>query len=235
MIAKLTGIVDSTGDGWLVVDVGGVGYLVFCSRRTLAQLAAGDGVRLLIETQMREDAIHLYGFADAGERDWFRLLNTVQAVGAKAALAVLSVLSPDELCLAIAAADKGAITRAAGVGPRLAARIVSELKDKAATGLGPLPGSAAVGSGGPAVVSASNNAGGIAADAVAALVNLGFRPSEAFTAVTDAAARLGPAAGIEALIQASLIGLAPSQHRTVPSGGADRGVIADADREGAGG
>ena len=204
MIAKLTGIVDSTGEGWAVVDVGGVGYLVFCSGRTLARVSAGAPVRLWVETLMREGAIHLYGFADATEREWFRLLNTVQAVGAKAALAVLSVLAPEELSLAIAAGNRGAITMAPGVGPRLAGRIISELKEKVAT----LPRtSLAATPGGTAVGVTGNNLG----DAVAALVQLGFSPSEALAAVTDAAGRLGADASLEALIRDGLAVLAPKE------------------------
>jgi holliday junction DNA helicase RuvA len=204
MIAKLTGIVDSTGEGWAVVDVGGVGYLVFCSGRTLARVSAGAPVRLWVETLMREGAIHLYGFADATEREWFRLLNTVQAVGAKAALAVLSVLAPEELSLAIAAGNRAAITMAPGVGPRLAGRIISELKEKALA----LPGA-------PAAPASAGTTGGVAAsaagDAVAALVQLGFRPSQAIAAVTEAAARLGADATLETLIRDGLAVLAPKE------------------------
>jgi holliday junction DNA helicase RuvA len=205
MIAKLTGIVDSTGEGWAIVDVGGVGYLVFCSGRTLAQVSTGAPVRLWVETLMREGAIHLYGFADVTEREWFRLLNTVQAVGAKAALAVLSVLAPDELSLAIAAGNRGAITRAPGVGPRLAGRIISELKDKASA----LPGTpAALASGGAGAGVEGSERG----DAVAALVQLGFHPAEAIAAVTAAAGRLGADAALEALIRDGLAVLAPKEH-----------------------
>lgn len=205
MIARLAGLVDWSGDGSAVIDVGGVGYLVFCSGRTLARLSPGQGVRLWVETQMRDDAIHLYGFVDESEREWFRLLTTVQAVGAKAALAVLTVLSPEDLALAIAAGDKGAITRAPGVGPRLAGRIVSELKDKAAT----TPRATATS--GAGIPGASGGAiRGDAADAVAALVKLGFRPSEALSAVADAAGRLGADAGIAALVRAGLAALAPA-------------------------
>lgn len=202
MIAKLTGVIDSMGEGWVIVDVGGVGYLVFCSGRTLAHVSAGAPARLWIETLMREGAIHLYGFADMTEREWFRLLNTVQAVGAKAALAVLSVLAPEELALAIAANNRSAITMAPGVGPRLAGRIISELKEKAA----------AV----PALSSArasEGTAGGVAGsdvgDAVAALVQLGFRQTEAIAAVSDAAGRLGADAALEVLIRDGLAVLAP--------------------------
>ena len=131
MIARLKGIVDGLDEGAAGIDVGGVGYVVFCSGRTLARLAVGEAAVLEVETHVREDHIHLYGFIDAGERDWFRLLTTVQGVGAKVGLGILGVLSPDELLQAIAAADKGAFTRAPGVGPKLGTRIVSELKDKA--------------------------------------------------------------------------------------------------------
>ncbi|MGA8382806.1 MAG: Holliday junction branch migration protein RuvA, partial [Stellaceae bacterium] len=130
MIAKLAGIVDQIGEDGAVVDVGGVGYLAFCSTRTIGRLPrAGAPVRLLIETHVREDHIHLYGFIDAAERDWFRLLTTVQGVGARLALAVLSAVTPEELSLAIFAQDRTVPARAEGVGPRLAARIVNELKD----------------------------------------------------------------------------------------------------------
>ena len=140
MIAKLAGIVDQVDAEALVVDVGGVGYLAFCSTRTLGLLPpAGAPVRLLIETHVREDHIHLYGFADAAERDWFRLLTTVQGVGAKLALAILSAVAPEALALAILAQDRVALTRADGVGPRLAARIVNELRDKAGGLAAPAP------------------------------------------------------------------------------------------------
>lgn len=202
MIAKLTGIVDSTGDGWAVIDVGGVGYLTSCSRRTLAHLSVGESTRLLVETHVRDDAIQLYGFAERGEREWFRMLTTVQGVGAKAALSILGVLSPETLIMAIASGDKGAITRAAGVGPRLAARIVAELRDKTLpqgtvqeTALGRSP-----------VVT-----GGVAEDAIAALVGLGFRPVDAMGAVSQSVSRLGDEATIEAVIRAGLAHLAPPE------------------------
>lgn len=202
MIAKLSGVVDATGEGWAIIDVGGVGYLVFCSGRTLAHLSAGAPVRLWVETLMREDAIQLYGFGDVTEREWFRLLNTVQGVGAKAALAVLSVLAPEQLALAIAAGNRSAITMAAGVGPRLAGRIISELKERA------LPSA-------PAMPLPGRTAGAVPesdlGDAVTALVQLGFRPSEAMSAVADAAGRLGANAGLEALIRDGLAVLAPRE------------------------
>ena len=131
MIAKLKGIIDSTGDDWAIVDVNGVGYLVSCSVRTLGRLEIGLAAGLLVETWVREDAIQLYGFLDAPERDWFRLLTTVQGVGAKVALAILSVSTPEQLLQTLAAQDKAMLTRASGVGPKLAVRILTELKDKA--------------------------------------------------------------------------------------------------------
>src|SRR5205814_1660401 len=131
MIAKLAGILDSAGPDSAVIDVGGVGYLAFCSSRSLGRLPPpGGAARLLIETHVREDHIHLYGFVDTAERDWFRLLTTVQGVGARLALAMLSVLNPDALALAIFAQDKASLARADGVGAKLAARIVNELRDK---------------------------------------------------------------------------------------------------------
>ena len=201
MIASLSGIVEQlTGDS-VVVDVGGVGYLVFAASRTLGRLPArGEPVRLLIETHVREDHIHLYGFADEAERGWFRLLTTVQGVGAKTALAVLSALAPDALAAAVMAQDKAALTQAAGVGRKLAQRIVMELRDKlGAVALGP---SAAVGDG-------AAEGGAIAGDAVSALVNLGYPRTDAFAAVSAAARALGGEARLDALVKASLKELAP--------------------------
>jgi holliday junction DNA helicase RuvA len=192
MIAKLTGLVDATAEDAAIVDVGGVGYLVFCSVRTLARLpATGAPVSLLVETHVREDHIHLYGFAEAGERNWFRLLTTVQGVGARLALAILGVLGPDDLVRAIAAADKASLSRAPGVGPKLAARIAAELKDKV--------GSIALG---PAATGLPEH--GVEADAVSALVNLGYRRAEAYSAVAAAARRLGGGAAVDVLIRAGL-------------------------------
>ena len=132
MIGKLKGLVDSFGEDFVVVDVGGVGYVVSCSSRTLSKLPKpGEPVALAIETQVREDSIRLFGFAADSERDWFRLLQNVQGVGAKVALAILGILNPGELASALAMSDKTAVARAPGVGPKLAARIVAELKDKA--------------------------------------------------------------------------------------------------------
>ncbi|MDZ3837505.1 MAG: Holliday junction branch migration protein RuvA [Rhodospirillales bacterium] len=202
MIAKLTGIIDSFGDGALVIDVRGVGYLVACSQRTLAGLAAGEPASLLIETQVREDAISLFGFADADEQDWFRRLITVQGVGARAAMAILSAVPAEALASAIAAGDRAMITRAPGVGIKLATRIIAELRDAAVT-------APRVAVGRP--LAAGGGAGAPLGEAVSALVNLGFGPSEALDAVTAAREALGEEAGIEALIATSLAGLAPKE------------------------
>ena len=195
MIGKLTGAVDSVGDDWAIVDVNGVGYVVFCSRRTLTGLPSpGETARLLIETHVREDHIHLYGFADAAERTWFGLLCTVQGVGARMALAILSVLPPEELAQAIAAQDKAALARANGVGAKLATRVTTELKEKAGK-IAFAPAAGAAGRGGP---------GEVPDDAVSALVNLGYRQAEAFGAVAHAARSLGTGAPLEAVIKAGL-------------------------------
>jgi Holliday junction DNA helicase RuvA len=196
VIAKLSGIVDSAGSDSTVIDVGGVGYLVFCSSRTLGKLPAkGQPVSLLIETHVREDHIHLYGFADAAEREWFRLLTTVQGVGAKLGLAILSALAPDDLARAIASADKASLSRPSGVGPKLAVRIATELKDKVKNmALGPAAAGLPEGEG----------PSGAAADAVSALVNLGYRRAEAVDAVAAVARRLGEAAAVGVLIRAGL-------------------------------
>ena len=200
MIAKLAGVIDQIGPEAAVIDVGGVGYLAFCSTRTINRLpAVGLPASLLIETHVREDHIHLYGFIDAAERDWFRRLTTVQGVGARLALAILSAVAPEQLGLAILAQDKAALTRADGVGARLAARIVNELRDKV--------GSVAAASV-PAAASPAEASDGPAADAVSALVNLGYRRSEAYGAVTAAAQRLGSGADAGALIRAGLQELA---------------------------
>jgi Holliday junction DNA helicase RuvA len=195
MIAKLTGVVDSKTTDAAVVDVAGVGYLVFGSARMLNRLpAAGGAISLFIETHVREDHIHLYGFIDAAEREWFRLLTTVQGVGGRVALAILGALSPGELTQAVAAQDKASLTRAPGVGPKLAGRITTELKDKVGgIALGPV-----------AAVAAATETSGPVADAVSALVNLGYRRAEAFGAVAQAAQRLGANAALDALIKAGL-------------------------------
>jgi Holliday junction DNA helicase RuvA len=199
MIGKLTGLIDSAGEDWAVIDVNGVGYQVVSPRRALERLPPGSGpVALLVETHVREDHIHLFGFIDAAERDWFRLLGTVQGVGARMALAILSVLAPQDLIQAIAAQDKAQLTRASGVGPKLAGRILAELKDKAG-GLALGPAAFAVGA--PAN---GGDLGPAAEDAVSALVNLGYGRSEAFGAVARASQALGDGAALESLVKAGL-------------------------------
>jgi Holliday junction DNA helicase RuvA len=198
MIASLAGIVAHSGGDGVVVEVGGVGYLVFCSARTQGMLPpSGAPARLLIETHVREDHIHLYGFADAAERDWFRRLMTVQGVGARLALAILSAVAPDALALAILAQDRAVLARAEGVGPRLAARIVNELRDK-------VGGIAAPAAAAPP----SAGVDGAVADAVSALENLKIGRAEAFAAVSAAARRLGAGVAVEALIAEGLRELA---------------------------
>lgn len=202
MIAKLVGVIDQIGPEAAIIDVSGVGYLAFCSTRTISRLpAVGSVASLLIETHVREDHIHLYGFVDAAERDWFRRLTTVQGVGARLALAILSAVAPDQLGLAILAQDKVALTRAEGVGARLAARIVNELRDKVGDVAAAATSSAPIAPGPDADA-------GPAADAVSALVNLGYRRIEAFGAVATAARRLGNGADAGALIRAGLQELA---------------------------
>ena len=197
MIAKLWGRLDEIRDDAVVIDVSGVGYHTFCSGRTLRGLpAAGAAVELFIVTHVREDHIHLYGFIDAIERDWFGLLQTVQGVGARVALAILAVIEPGDLVLVIAAQDKAALSQANGVGGKLATRILTELKDAAGTlGLG---GTAALAGDAMAPI------GGAPGDAISALVNLGYRRGEAAGAVASAARALGDEAGLQDLIRASL-------------------------------
>ncbi|WP_339630641.1 Holliday junction branch migration protein RuvA [uncultured Sneathiella sp.] len=204
MIAKLTGKLDSIGEDWIVIDVGGVGYLVFCSGRTLRSLPEVGGiVSLHIETHVREDHIHLYGFDGVAERAWFLLLQTVQGVGARVALGILSLYAGEELTQIVAAQDKTALTRVSGVGPKVAGRITAELKDKVAKmDLGPVAFNAEVSSSAPKPAQAA------AGDAVSALVNLGYGRADAFGAVAAAARTLGPDATVEALITAGLKELA---------------------------
>jgi holliday junction DNA helicase RuvA len=191
MIARLSGILAETGADSAIVDVGGVGYLVQASARTLDALGStGDQVVLLTELQVREDAWTLFGFATLAERDTFRALTSIQGVGGRLALAILSTLSPDDLARAVAGDDKAAIGRANGVGPKLAARIANELKGK--LGGTALPGSPAP-SGGTA-----------AADALSALANLGFKPAEASAAVAAAQEELGSDASLDALVRMAL-------------------------------
>lgn len=210
MIGKLKGIVDSTDTDTAIVDVGGVGYVVFTSTPTLAAMQPGEAVSLVIETHVREDHIHLFGFLTVTERNWFRLLTTVQGVGARMALAIMSVLAPDALTQAIAAQDKAALTRANGVGPKLAGRIITELKDKVAgmAGLG-AKGAPAMPSAGNAVsapVAGMGSAG--SEDALSALLNLGYGRGEAWQAVGKAAQKLGEDATVETLIPEALRELA---------------------------
>ncbi len=202
MIAKLKGVVDAVDTDGAIIDVGGVGYLVSASARTLRDLAVGAPVTMLVETIVREDAIALYGFLATAERDWFRILTTVQGVGARVALSILSTLAPDEIARAIAAQDRATLSRPAGVGPKLAARLATELKDKAA----------AFGIAAPAPSAAASadmpSTGTLNEDAVSALVNLGYRRVEAFGAVARASQRLGAEAKLDAVIRAGLQELA---------------------------
>lgn len=185
MIGKLTGIVDSLAEDAVILDVNGVGYLVQCPSSTLSRLSVGAHASLMIEMKVSEDAIRLYGFVSAEEREWFRLLQTVQSVGSKVALAVLSTLSPRDLQRALALGDKAMIGRAPGVGPKLALRITTELKDKA-------PAMMLRGDAGEAPVAAVAPRGP-EADAVAALLKLGYSESVAATAVARAVGDLGEA------------------------------------------
>lgn len=198
MIAKLKGRLDSTGIDHAIIDVGGVGYLVGASSRTLAALGpAGEAVTVHTEMLVSEDSVRLVGFARAEERDWFRLLTGVQGVGSRVALAILSALEPVELHRAVATGDKAMIARANGVGPKLAQRIVNELKDK----IGAAPGAGGAQPGGAAVPVI---AGGHGADALSALQNLGFRPAEASIAVAAAEEELGEGATLDALVRLAL-------------------------------
>ena len=204
MIAKLTGLVDSLAADGCVVDVGGVGYLAFASSRTLDRLAVGQPAVLHIETHVREDHIHLFGFIDLAERDWFRLLTGVQGVGGRVALAILGTLDPDRLSMAIVAQDKALLTQADGVGPKLAGRIVAELKDKAGAG----PFTAALPEGLAVAREGGSEAAGPSADAISALVNLGYGRADAVGAVAAAARQIGGVPEVEALIPAALKELA---------------------------
>ena len=200
MIGKLKGTLDSYGEDYVIVDVHGVGYLVHCSARTLQSLPPqGEAVSLAIETHVREDQIRLFGFTSDLEREWFRLLQTVQGVGTKVALAILSTLKPIELAEAIALRDKAAITRSPGVGPKVGERIVTELKDKA-------PAFAQID---PAIVKLSGDiddrrAPRPIADAVSALVNLGYGQPQAAAAVAAASREAGEGAEVKVLIRLGL-------------------------------
>ena len=204
MIGKLKGMLDSYGEDYVILDVGGVGYLVHCSARTLQELpAAGQPATLSIETHVREDQIRLFGFLTDVEREWFRLLQTVQGVGAKVALAVLSTLKPADLASAIAMRDKAMVARTPGVGPKVAERIVTELKDKA-------PAYANLD---PAVIRLSGSledkrAPRPVADAVSALVNLGYGQPQAAAAIAAAARSVGEETNTAQLIRLGLKELA---------------------------
>ena len=203
MIAKLKGIIDSVADTHAVVDVQGVGYLVQASTRTLGNLSVGEAFSLHIETVVREDAISLFGFADLEEREWFKLLQSVQGVGARVALAILAIHAPAKLSMILAAQDKAAISQANGVGPKLATRIVSELKDKTISL--PSGSSAQLETPKEDTPAAPTSANG---DAISALENLGYGRSEAYSAVATASADLGADADVSKLISGALKALA---------------------------
>ena len=195
MIAHLTGTFEDFGPDWAVIDVGGVGYLIHCSAKTLDSLGVRGGqVTVHTQLQVSENDMRLIGFASAAEREWFRLLTGIQGVGSKMALAVLSALSTEDLQRACAGGDAAMVARAQGVGPKLAARIVNELKDRAG-GVATVPGG--VGHTAPA-------AGSVSSDAVSALQNLGFKPSVATDAVARALDELGDGAGLNDLVRAAL-------------------------------
>ncbi len=200
MIGKLKGTIDSYGEDHIILDVHGVGYLVHCSAKTLTALPpVGEAAMLSIETHVREDLIRLYGFRTDQEREWFRLLQTVQGVGAKVALAILSALEPGALATALGTGDKAMIGRAPGVGPKLAQRIVTELKDKAP----------AFGSVDPAIIKLSDSvaektAPVPVADAVSALINLGYQQAQASAAVAAAVRVAGDTASSPQLIRLAL-------------------------------
>ena len=204
MIGKLKGVVDAYGEDHVILDVNGVGYIVYCSTRTLGQLPRpGEAASLAIETVVREDQIRLYGFATPAEREWFRILTTVQGVGNKVALGLLSAMRPSELASAIALQDKGMLARAPGVGPKLAQRIVSELKDKAP----------AYAEADPVLVRlqgdiAERRAPQPVSDAVSALINLGYAQIQASAAVSAALKQAGDEAAAETLIRLGLRELA---------------------------
>jgi Holliday junction DNA helicase RuvA len=199
MIGKLTGTVDSIAEDAVILDVHGVGYLVQCPASTLSRLAVGAAASLMIEMKVSEDAIKLYGFAAAEEREWFRLLQTVQNVGAKVALSVLSTLSPRELQRALALGDKAMIGRSPGVGPKLALRIATELKDKAPSMM--------LGAEDHAALAIAHAPRGPESDAVSALIHLGYSDARAAEAVARAASALGEHTQASALIREALKGM----------------------------
>ncbi len=191
MIARLKGIIDSVAENWLVLDVNGVGYQLYCSQRTLSSLPnTGSAFVLYVETIVREDFINLYGFAEVNERDWFRILLSVQGVGMRAAMAILSVLSPEELDQSIVTQNKAAITRADGIGPKLATRIINELKDK----VGSLPH----------LTTSNTFTGSQQSDAISALVNLGYRQIDAVEAINRANQECAGDVNVETLVRIGL-------------------------------
>ncbi len=199
MIGKLKGVIDTIGEDFVILDVHGVGYVVQCSGRTLAHAGqVGEAATLAIETHVREDSIRLYGFATDAERDWFRLLQTVQGVGAKVALAVLGAMSTEELAVAITRQDKARIAQAQGIGPRLAARLAAELKDKVPAGVTLAEMQAAVAGAAEATEPPAVQ------DAVAALLTLGYGRPQAAEAAACARKTLGAAADAAALIRLAL-------------------------------
>jgi holliday junction DNA helicase RuvA len=198
VIAQLTGRIEALEDGRCIIDVNGVGYLVHASTRTLSALPASPEIaRILVETHVRDDAILLYGFIDSAERDWFRLLTTVQGVGGRVALAVLSVLSPRDLTAAIAAGDRASLTRVSGVGARLALRLLTELRDK--VGAMPTP---------PAFTITPAPSSQMAEDTISALLNLGYRRQEVQSVVGRVVDRAGDAATLDGVLRDSLKELA---------------------------
>ncbi len=196
MFAKLTGLIDDIAEDHLVLDCGGVGYLVFASSRTLDGLTAGDALSLRIETHVGEDHIRLYGFRAPEEQRWFKLLQSVQGVGARVALAILSVLPPERLAAAIAAQDKASVAQANGVGPKLAQRIVTELKDKA--------GALSVATVTASLASSAPRLSGVLGDAISALTNLGYPIATAHRAASVALGKLGEDAVLGSVIKLAL-------------------------------
>jgi Holliday junction DNA helicase RuvA len=206
MIGKLTGSIDSFGTNYLILDVQGVGYVVHASSRTLSRIGTqGESASLLIETQVREDAITLFGFFDQEEKSWFRLLTSVQGVGAKVALAILSVSQPDQMAFIIASQDKSSLTRADGVGPKLATRILSELKDKSVELDVMHKGAAGGAHGGHSPVqSEPPDSAAIDSDAVSALVNLGYARADAYMAVANTKQKLKEDSTLQDIIRTAL-------------------------------
>lgn len=209
MIGKLRGIVDETSEDSAIIDVNGVGYVVFCSTRTLSNLEHGAAAELVIETHVREDHIHLYGFASVSEREWFRLLTSVQGVGAKMGQAILGTLDTETLLRVIGAQDKTGLTRVSGVGPKLAERIITELKSKVAKmGVLPMPANtgalpAAKGKATPAA-NINTPEGRVMEDAISALTNLGYNRTDAFSAVSKVLHSEGQDARLDTVIRLGL-------------------------------